>query len=521
MVLVREAVKDMAKKFRELNVVHKRIHRGCLRIALVFPSTYQASLSSLGLNLLYYLLNSHEEVYAERFTYDTGTRSIETGTPLKDFDLIMVSASYELTYPYMLKLLDESGIPLFAEYRRKEKKYPLLVVGGPAVSGNPEPLAEFSDIIVIGDAEPTIPVLISKVLEYRDNYKMLLDDLASRKGFYIPTLGKHEVYRVWVEDLDRAFHPVKQIQNPDIEPVYGKGFMVEISRGCSRMCRFCLEGHVMLPKRDRSFGIVKNLVKEGFKANNVNRVIFYALSFFDHPEADRILEYVVDELKGEASIPSLRPDTLSDDRLELIARAGQKTLTIAPETLSPKIARILGKGFRDTYIEELSIKALNKNFKLKFYFIIGVPGETIEDIIEIPRLIERIVEKTKLTRSEAIRLSVNPLIPKPQTPLQGVPLEEPKNIMKKLKLIESKLPRPRAMLDYYSPKWAVIQAVIAQADRDIAKTLALWSKTDIGLGSWRRVLRETGYRIDHVFKYREPPYPWSHIKYSYPEKTLR
>lgn len=501
----------MSIKLNEYNVVYKRVHRGYVRIALVFPSTYQASLSSLGFNLLYYLLNSYDEVYAERFTYDTGVRSIETNTPLKEFDVILATLPYELTYPYFLRILYDAKIPLFVKDRINEK-YPLVIVGGPAVSGNPEPLAEFADIVVIGDAEPTIPVLVGKLVEHIDRPRALLEELPTHIGFYIPSLGKHEVHKALTENLDEAFHPIKQIQNKEVEPVYGRGFMVEASRGCSRMCRFCLEGHVMLPKRDRSFNVIKKLVDEGLIANNVNRVIFYALSFFDHPEANRILEYVVEEIGIEASIPSLRPDTLNDDRLELIARAKQKTLTIAPETLSPKIAKILGKGFRDSFIEELSIKALDRGFKLKYYFIIGVPNETINDVEEIPKLVNNVVSKAKIRQHEAIKLSVNPLIPKPQTPLQGLPLEDPQSISRKLKLIEKKLPKPKATLDYYSPKWAVVQTVIAQADRDIARVLALWSQTDIGLGSWRKVLKQTGYSIKHVFQYREPPYPWSHIK---------
>ncbi len=500
-------------RIKEFNVVYKNPNRVSIRIAIVFPSTYQASLSSLGLNLLYYMLNSFEYVYAERFTFDTGVRSIETSSPLRDFDVVLTTLSYELMYSYFLRILHDAGIPLFSR-DRVSGRYPVIIAGGPAVSGNPEPLAEFVDVFVIGDAEPTIPILLERILEYGDDRKRLLESLPSSKGFYTPIHKEGEVVKAQVSDLSKAFHPVKQVQSLTVEPVYGRGFMVEVSRGCSRRCRFCLEGHVMGLRRDRSFNVVKELVDKGLEANKVNRVIFYSLSFFDHPEADRILEYVVDELGVEASIPSLRPDTLNEDRIELIVRAGQKTLTIAPETLSLPIARVLGKGFREEFIEDITRTAIEKGLKVKMYYIIGVPGETIEDVKKIPEAIKRIVKDVKASRSEIIRLSVNPLIPKPQTPLQGVPMEKPENIQRKLKLIDRELPRPKVILDYYSPKWAVVQATIALADRSIAKTLALWSLTDMGLGSWKRVLRETGYKLDYIFRYREPPYPWSTIKIS-------
>ncbi len=493
----------------EKNTVYKKVTRGYLRIGLVYPSTYQVSISSLAVNLLYYLLNSFEEVYAERIVFESSPKSIETGSHMREFDALLFSAHFELVYPDILKMIREAGIPLYARDRGNE--YPILVVGGPAVSANPEPLADFFDVIVVGEAEPVIPKLVESLLEYHDDKRKLLEELFGEEGFYIPVYGKHVVRKAWVRDLDDAFHPIEEIQNIDVEPIYGRGYMVEVSRGCFRRCRFCLEGHVMLPKRDRSFPKVKRLVEEGLEANSLKRVIFYSLSFFDHRDADRILEYVVEDLGVEASIPSLRPDTLNDYRLELIVRAGQKTLTIAPETLSPRIARVLGKGFTYDYIRELSVKALSMGLKIKYYFIIGVPGEKREDIEAIPRLVNQVVKETGIRASESIRLSVNPLIPKPHTPLQTIGLEDPGILREKMKLIEKGLPKPVAVMDSYPPKWAVIQAAIALADRSISKTLAEWSMLGGGLGAWRRAVKRTNYSLDYVFRSRTPPYPWSHI----------
>ena len=501
----------MKKKpwIHERNTVYKKVTRGYLRVGIVYPSTYQVSISSLAVNLLYYLLNSFDEVYAERIVLESSPRSIETNTHMRDFDALLFSAHFELVYPDIIRMIREANIPLLA--RKRDSEDPILIVGGPAVTANPEPLAEFFDIVVIGEAEPVVDVLVSKLVEYRGEKKRLLEELYGAPGFYIPLKGRHLVKKSWVRNLDEAFHPIREIQNPAVEPIYGWGYMVEVSRGCFRKCRFCLEGHVMLPKRDRSFTVLKKLIEEGLKANGVRRLVFYSLSFFDHGEADKILEYVIEKLGVEAGIPSLRPDTLNDYRLDLIARAGQKTLTIAPETLSPRISRVLGKGFTYEYIRELSVKALSKGLKIKYYFIIGVPGEEREDIEAIPRLVNQVVRETGVRIPGTIRLSVNPLIPKPQTPLQHLGLEDPKTLHRKMKLIEENLPKPVAVMDPYPPKWAVIQAAIALADRSIAKTLVEWAIRGGGLGAWRSAVKSTGYSLGYVFSGRKPPYPWNHI----------
>ncbi len=504
----------MKKKpwIRERNTVYKKVTRGYLRVGIVYPSTYQVSISSLAVNLLYYLLNSFDEVYAERIIFESSPRSIETNTHMRGFDALLFSAHFELVYPDIIRMIREANIPLLA--RKRSDEDPVLIVGGPAVTANPEPLAEFFDVIVVGEAEPIVDILVNKLVEYRNEKNRLLEELYGAPGFYIPLKGKHLVKKSWVRNLDEAFHPIREIQNPAVEPIYGWGYMVEVSRGCFRKCRFCLEGHVMLPKRDRSFTVLKKLIEEGLKTNGVRRLVFYSLSFFDHGEADKILEHVVEELGVEAGIPSLRPDTLNDYRLDLIVRAGQKTLTIAPETLSPRISRVLGKGFTYEYVRELSVKALSKGLKIKYYFIIGVPGEEREDIEAIPRLVNQVVRETGVRAPETIRLSVNPLIPKPQTPLQHLGLEDPKTLHRKMKLIEENLPKPVAVMDPYPPKWAVVQAAIALADRSIAKTLAEWAIRGGGLGAWRSAVKNTGYSLEYVFSGRRPPYPWSHIAIS-------
>ncbi len=501
----------MKKKpwINERNTVYKKVTRGYLRVGIVYPSTYQVSISSLAVNLLYYLLNSFDVVYAERIVFESSPRSIETNTHMRDFDALLFSAHFELVYPDIIRMMREAGIPLLS--RKRDDRHPLLIVGGPTVSANPEPLAEFFDVIVIGEAEPVVEILVNKLIEYRNEKKRLLEELYGTPGFYIPLRGKHRVKKSWVRNLNEAFHPIMEIQNPIVEPIYGWGYMVETSRGCFRRCRFCLEGHVMLPKRDRSFNVLKKLIEKGLEVNDVKRLVFYSLSFFDHNEADRILEYVVEELGVEAGIPSLRPDTLNDYRLDLIVRAGQKTLTIAPETLSLHLSRVLGKGFTYENIRELSVKALSKGLKIKYYFIIGIPGEEREDIEAIPRLVNQVIKETGIRAPETIRLSVNPLIPKPQTPLQYLGLEDPKILRRKMKLIEEKLPKPVAVMDPYPPKWAVVQAAIALADRSITKTLIEWSIRGGGLGAWRSAVKNTGYSLEYVFSSRRPPYPWSHI----------
>ncbi|MEM3285200.1 MAG: hypothetical protein QXP23_02175, partial [Fervidicoccaceae archaeon] len=221
----------MKPKFRERNAIFKR--RFQHRIALLFPSTYRASISSLGYQIIYYYLNSFDDIYAERVVADGELPiSIETRTPLRKFDLILASAHYELDYVEIVKLLYRAGLNPLKEKRAED---PFLIVGGPSISAWPYPMVKIADAAFLGEFEASGEKFV-EALQYIDKKekKRFLDSLQEVKGVWLPEKGEREIVRV--SDLDRAFHPIQQIQNENVEPVWGRSFMLETSRGCSRGC---------------------------------------------------------------------------------------------------------------------------------------------------------------------------------------------------------------------------------------------------------------------------------------------
>ena len=508
---------------RELNVVKKRGRASDLHVALAYPSTYVAGMSSLITHLLYFLLNGFREVIAERIFYSypeeakiLELRSLEWKRKLRDFDIVMFSVHYELDYANIVEMLFKSKIPVFS--REREEKDPIIIVGGPTVTANPEPLAEIADIIVIGEAEGLVEEIVEKYFSTR-NRKEFLDEIASIRGIYVPSLGKYRVTKNYVKNLDEAFYPIKQIQPLDYEFAYGKGLLVETTRGCKWHCQFCMEGFISKPKRDRSYSRIVEIVEKGLEINGLNRVIFYALSFFDHVDADRILEYLI-ERSIEASIPSLRPNTLTEYRLDFIPKLGQKILTIAPETLCPAIGFAIKKFTKEDQIKEVVRKAYEKGItSVKIYFIVGFPHQGLEEALKIIEFVKKLKSEAKGIQ---LKLSLNPLIPKPHTPLQWLSIADAKLTSKKLKLIASELRKLSIETSFYSPRWALVQASIALGDRNIGKAIVEWSLSSRTPTSWIKVVRKLGISLNYALKGRglEESLPWDHINLNVSRKFL-
>jgi len=504
--------------FREYNVIRKHGRPSDLHAAIVYPSTYVAAISSLAVHILYYMLNRLDNVIAERvfYKYPEGSglekyRSIEFRRKLKDFDILFISVHYEPDYVNIVDMLVNSKIPLYAKDRGNED--PVIVIGGPTVTANPEPLAEIADALIIGEVENILDEIVEAYFSSRTKSDFL-DNIASVKGVYVPSFGKYRVLKNYVENLDEAFYPITQIQAEGVEPAYGRGIIVETARGCRWFCQFCMEGFISKPKRDRNLSKIKEITEKGLVSNSVNRVVFYSLSFFDHNRADEILEYIINDLRIEASVPSMRPSLMNDYRLELMAKVGQKTLTMAPETLCQNIGAAIKKFTFKHRIVEIIRGALRKGFRsIKLYFIIGFPRTGIEEVRRIVEFIREIVKETRILRSDQIKLSVNPLIPKPQTPLQWLPMESLDVLRTKFKYLEKELSRLHVSMGFYSPEWAQIQSAIALGDRDISKLLELWYYYGKGLSGWRKAVKNSKAKIGYIREGRslDEELPWNHI----------
>ncbi len=503
-------MKDLERvEIVEKNVIRKRVRRNMLRIAIAYPSSYMVGMSSLSVHLLYYFLNIFDFVYAERvFMEGSGPyRSVETGTPLKNFDVILFSVHYELDYVNIVRMLRESGIEPLAGSRRGK---PIIIIGGPTVSSNPEPIADIADAVFVGEIEPVIEKFVEKLYTCSN-----IIDLADVDGIYVPSLGKYNVRNAKCTNLNDVEYPVRQIVTLEAGeahmPIFGKAFYLEICRGCPFMCKFCMESHVQFPFRIRSFQNVKDILDKGLEiCEDVDKIVIIGLGSQSHPDFRRILEYVLDNYEIQISLPSLRTDVLQEEDIELVSRCGQKTLTIAPEN-SERIRKFLNKDFDDSKVEEICELAKKHGMDhVKLYFIAGLPGEDLNDLKSCVELVNKISN----IFNGKLYVSINPWIRKPQTPLQYSSPLNIEEISRRLKFFISSISCRHTV---YDPILAYAQMLLSLGDRDIIKALLYASElkmNNLSRSLWKTVMKRFGLMFkNYVFRSydRDDTLPWSHI----------
>lgn len=475
----------------EINRVEKNPLKVSARVAYVYPSLYQVMISGLAPDIIYFMLNTEYDVYVERFHNkklrgaEDEPRSLETSSPLRDFDLILTSLHYELDIVNLIRLLKPSGLSPF----RTERDIP-IIAGGPAVMENPIPYADVIDAFVIGEAEAALPPVIEKFLEYGDNKGKFLEEIAGLDFVYVPGLNDGMPRkRRYVEDLNSAFFPLRQIINTDVEPIYGKGFKYEASRGCISWCSFCMESRVLKPYRERSNTFFKEaipLIKELY----FNRAVIFSLSFPTTKGGVELLRLMAEEgLRG--SLPSLRLGDLLFESLDYIKAIGQRTLTIAPESFSFRLRRVLAKNLMpdDELVDKIA-QLVKSGFDLKIYMIYGVKGSGPDDIrrdVEFLRMLGKIARSF----GRKIKVSLNPLVPKPHTPFQWIGMEAPALLKSYLKTYREELgnlieARP------YDVDWAVIQASVALSDKPLGRAFVEIAERGGSLSAWKGAVAKEG-----------------------------
>ncbi|MET1159447.1 MAG: radical SAM protein, partial [Thermoprotei archaeon] len=466
----------------------------------------------LSIHIIYRMINEkYDEVYVERFHLqklygsEPPARSLETNTPLKEYELIITSLHYEPMIAGLVRILYYSGL----DPRRERRETP-IIAGGPAIMANPYPYSSVIDAFVIGEAETTLPRIIDAWLKHRDSKRGFLEEIASYKYVYVPGLTSGKVYREWVRDLNTTYYPLRQFMHTEKEPVFGKGFILETSRGCRFWCRFCIEGRLFKPYRAKSYGVLKSLVQKGLSLNPVDKVTLYSLIFPSSSDERRLLEYLASN-DIRASLPSMRMDYIDRDFLELVKGIGQKTITIAPETFSPYIQRIIGKYFKIDLLYPVVENIISMGFDLKIYILYGIKGETMEDIKTTIETLKRIASSAKEKRV-GVSISVNPLIPKPKTVFQWIGMVDLSRAQKILRYFRREL---KGLVDTrpLDINWGWVQASIALGDERISDILIEWGIEGGDLGSWRRVLRRRGFSTDYVFRGYElgKALPWDNI----------
>lgn len=488
------------KPRRELGQFLKKGRPSDLKVGIFLPMPYSAAVNSLFLHLAYFYLNSIEGVCAFRYVYNIKEDLIEAldlNLSPKKLNALMISASFELDYPYVARALAGLGI-----LPNRVGERPVIVVGGVAPTANPLPLARIADAVVVGEAEP----VFDKVVESLGSGNPLrwLNEME-----HIVTFPPQDVKRrASVHDLDCIPAPERQFHPLEEEPTYGHGVRVEVSRGCRRFCAFCLEGHVSTPFRYRSLNRLKKLILDGVNASPKKRVVFYSLSFFDVPHSDELLKWLVSE-GVEYSVPSLRSDYLTETRIELVKSGGQNTLSVAPETLLPDVSCLIGKCANPDHLEYILENAAACGFKhVKLYLMTGFPTEDVElSVKAIKDLIKRFLSRKRVP-PRFIRLSVNLLIPKPWTPFQYMPAYHVRQHRKNLEIFRKYLSGRYVEVESYSAEWSFIQAVIALGDARISDLVLDLGVRGVSLGSFKRLLQESGLsNLPYVKNgWSEPPW---------------
>ncbi|MGC8936615.1 MAG: radical SAM protein [Candidatus Methanomethylicaceae archaeon] len=501
----------------EVNVIVKDHRKVKLRFALAYPNIYPVGISNLGIRLLYELLNRIEEVVCERFFfsgYGVQPKSLESGLPMSAFDVVGFSLQHEMDYLRMLDMLSTSDIPLKSDARNR----PIVIAGGPSASSNPIPISPFVDIFVIGEAEPILPQLLD----------LLMSGDAKTSTCSIPGLYKpgSTTKRVYAEDLNNAYHPVRQV-HPTSGEWLSTSFLLEVSRGCNKGCRFCLECFLYSPRRERSLNTIQKILDDGIRLSKVNKISCISSALFDHSE----LKDILSSLKNRGvpfSTPSVRVSDVDEELMRLIASGGQRSITIAPETPSERLRRVVNKPFDNDQLFSMLLKAHESGIRsLKLYFMLGIPGETDSDIGELEQFISRTIS-SGFTPSY-IHISINPLIPKSNTPFQWLPMISKEDYDRRVSLFRSIARRHGIRrvesLDY---RWGAIQAYLSTAGLKASEILlSLLEDLAIGgtgdLGTWRRVLKRYGKRPETLYQplKLDDPLPWEEIKGAVPISILR
>ena len=478
---------------KERNAVVKSI-RGRLRVALVFPSHYRAGIANLGMQVLYDLLNSQEDIYAERFYLDV-ERSVETRSPLRDFDVIAFSWQFELDALNMLQILRRSGIGI-----RRERREQVVIAGGPCAV-NPSPLERFVDAFFIGEAEAGVLEVI-EALRGRKKGEAL-EELAQLSYVYVPGVNEG-ARRVYMRDLD-AYFPSAQVLSE--AGAFGESLLVEVARGCARGCRFCMGGYIFRPRRERSLARLEEILIQGVEASKPERIALLGASVTDHSRIDELSELLA-QINLEIAAPSLRADTLTESFARALARSGQRSITLAPEACE-QLRFAANKHMSNPQILAAARLAKEAGIKnLKLYYILGFPGETEEHIKALAEEVREIKRETGLS----LRLSVNPLVPKPHTAMQWFPFPEPGSLRMKLRMLRRALAGV-ARVEGESIKGAMLQAVIARGDSRLGEVLERALHHGGGFSAWRRAFKEVGLSMRGYLAERKPQerLPWEKI----------
>lgn len=539
----------------ELHAYEKDWEEADVRFVLVFPDLYEIGMSHFGLQILYHILNGCEHALADRcFCPDIDMEQVlrqrhlplfalESRRSLADFDVIGITLPYELCYTNILTILDLAGIPLRAADRGQDSP---LIIGGGSCGMNPEPVADFFDAIVLGDGEESIVDIAETVRRAKKAGRErteVLAELAEIEGIYIPSLfapqyvgevltaviplkpGYESVRRRVLPKLPVPEAKAKPLV-PVVRPIHDR-LGIEIARGCTRGCRFCQAGIIYRPARERSVDEIMTIAEQDLRCSGYEELALLSLSTGDYSCLTELMIRLMDRFAGQyvsVSMPSMRVGTLTQEIMDQIKRVRKTGFTVAPEAGTDRLREVINKGISEADLLETCRNAFAMGWNLiKFYFMIGLPTETWEDI-------EAIVDLARKARKEAgpsagrvqINVSVGTFVPKPHTPFQWERQLTLAESHERINRLKSMMPRKGFKLKWHDPRQSYLEGVFSRGDRRLSALIETawrsgvrldgWSE-HYHLENWQQAAETRGLDLDFYLRARDQdaPLPWDHL----------
>lgn len=543
------------------------------RMALCFPDNYEIGMSHLGLKILYSLINAREDCWAERVyapwpdmealmrENHIPLYGLESLDPLQEFDFLGFSLQYELSYTNILNMLDLAGIDPLAENRTNDD--PVIFAGGPCAM-NAEPLCDFFDCFQLGEGEEIMLEMIDLYQKHRASgkwdKKAFLKDAAQIPGMYVPSLYDvtyHEdgtiaaitpkdgapatITKRIVKDFDKVFYPDTFIV-PYTEVVHDRA-VLEVMRGCIRGCRFCQAGFIYRPIRAKKPDTLCSQGKALCESTGYEEMSLASLSTSDHPQVEEMLDKIIDYTQEEhinLSLPSLRVDNFSKELLEKVSKVRKSGLTFAPEAGTQRLRDVINKGVTEEEIMRTSRIAFEGGYtSVKLYFMLGLPFETMDDVLGITALGQRVVDlyyslPTKPKgKAVNVSISVSTFVPKPFTPFQWAAQDTYDEIVEKQHALTHSVTTRKISLAWHEVRTSVLEGVIARGDRRLGKAIYNAWKMGCKFDSWEeffdfdkwvKAIADAGLTMEFYASRQRTPdeiFPWDHIDIGVSKAFLR
>jgi radical SAM family uncharacterized protein/radical SAM-linked protein len=545
----------------EVNAVKKNEEEVFLNFALAFPDLYEIGSSHFGIQILYDILNSHKDIYAQRvFVPSPDMRDqliennisiggLETKKPLKEFDIIGFSLLYELNYTGVLEILDLGNIPFYSSQR--DESFPLVIAGGPCMV-NPEPVADFFDFVLVGDGEEAILEISEKIIEWKKNTSRkkydLLYSVKDIKGVYVPLFFedkknknlfidyKYDEYskveKRKITDLEDAPFPVAPVI-PYGRPVHDR-LRLEISRGCTRGCRFCQAGMIYRPVRERSVKKLLEIAEKSIENTGYEDLSLLSLSTGDYTCFPELLFFLMKRYMKEArsvSLPSIRAGRLTKELMEEIQKVRKTGFTIAPEAGSQRLRDVINKDLSEEEIVNTVKSAFDMGWQIiKLYFMTGLPTETREDLDELIMLVKKLKFLPEARRCQ-INVSLTTFIPKPHTPFQWERLLSREESMENFLYLKNNLKIRGVSVKWQDPEHTRLEGLFSRGDRSLAPLIVKAYESGCHLDGWTEhfkyekwieCIESLGIDIDSFIGKRntESSLPWDKIDIGVTKKYL-